>query len=38
VKADIVPGARAQVMRHQHQRGDRRLAPAGQGQTDDRGI
>src|SRR5207237_1133543 len=35
---DIMPGVMVQVMRYQYQQGDRRLAPAGQGQTDDRGI
>ena len=35
---DIMPGVMVQVMRYQYQQGDRRLSPAGQGQTDDRGI
>ena len=35
---DIMPGVSVQVMRYQYQQGDRRLMPAGQGQTDDRGI
>jgi hypothetical protein len=32
-----VPGAQVRVMRYQYQQGDRRLTPAGSGQTDDRG-
>jgi hypothetical protein len=35
---DVMPGVSVQVMRYQYQQGDRRLVPAGQGQTDDRGI
>src|ERR1051326_4162665 len=33
-----MPGTQVQVMRYQYQQGDRRLVPAGQGQTDDRGV
>src|SRR5262245_35841171 len=32
-----VPGAMVRVMRYQYLQGDRRLTPAGNGQTDDRG-
>ena len=32
-----VPGATVRVMRYQYLQGDRRLTPAGTGQTDDRG-
>ncbi len=32
-----VPGATVRVMRYQYMQGDRRLTPAGTGQTDDRG-
>jgi hypothetical protein len=32
-----VPGATVRVMRYQYMQGDRRLTPAGSGQTDDRG-
>src|SRR5262245_4302549 len=35
---DVMPGVSVQVMRYQYQQGDRRLVPAGQGQTDDRGV
>jgi hypothetical protein len=35
---DVMPGVNVQVMRYQYQQGDRRLVPAGQGQTDDRGV
>jgi Carboxypeptidase regulatory-like domain len=35
---DVMPGVVVAVMRYQYQQGDRRLVPAGQGQTDDRGI
>ena len=35
---DVMPGVAVQVMRYQYAQGDRRLAPAGQGQTDDRGV
>ena len=35
---DVMPGVQVQVMRYQYQQGDRRLVPAGQGQTDDRGV
>jgi Carboxypeptidase regulatory-like domain len=34
---EAVPGAMVRVMRYQYQQGDRRLTPAGTGQTDDRG-
>jgi carboxypeptidase family protein len=33
-----VPGASVRVMRYQYLQGDRRLTPAGTGQTDDRGL
>jgi hypothetical protein len=35
---DVMPGVSVAVMRYQYQQGDRRLIPAGQGQTDDRGV
>jgi hypothetical protein len=35
---DVMPGVNVQVMRYQNQQGDKRLVPAGQAQTDDRGI
>jgi hypothetical protein len=35
---DTMPGVQVQVMRYQYQQGDRRLVPAGQGQSDDRGV
>jgi protocatechuate 3,4-dioxygenase beta subunit len=35
---DVMPGVQVQVMRYQYQQGDRRLVPAGQAQTDDRGV
>lgn len=35
---DVMPGVQVQVMRYQYQQGDRRLVPAGNGQTDDRGV
>jgi hypothetical protein len=35
---DVMPGVNVQVMRYQYQQGDKRLVPAGQAQTDDRGI
>jgi hypothetical protein len=35
---DVMPGVSVEVMRYQYQQGDRRLVPAGQGQTDDRGV
>src|SRR4029077_16316401 len=35
---DVMPGVMVAVMRYQYQQGDRRLVPAGQAQTDDRGI
>jgi Carboxypeptidase regulatory-like domain len=35
---DVMPGVNVQVMRYQYQQGDRRLMPAGQAQTDDRGV
>src|SRR5712671_5621759 len=34
---DAMPGVMVRVMRYQYQQGDRRLAPAGVGQTDDKG-
>jgi hypothetical protein len=34
---EAVPGAMVRVMRYQYMQGDRRLTPAGNGQTDDRG-
>ncbi|MBI4486934.1 MAG: carboxypeptidase regulatory-like domain-containing protein, partial [Acidobacteria bacterium] len=34
---DPMPGATVRVMRYQYMQGDRRLTPAGTGQTDDRG-
>jgi hypothetical protein len=35
---DVMPGVMVSVMRYQYAQGDRRLTPAGQAQTDDRGI
>ncbi len=35
---DVMPGVMVSVMRYQYQQGDRRLVPAGSGQTDDRGV
>jgi hypothetical protein len=35
---DFMPGVTVAVMRYQYQQGDRRLTPAGQAQTDDRGV
>jgi len=35
---DVMPGVLVSVMRYQYLQGDRRLVPAGQAQTDDRGI
>jgi hypothetical protein len=35
---DVMPGVMVQVMRYQYQQGDRRLVPAGQAQSDDRGV
>jgi hypothetical protein len=35
---DVMPGVMVAVMRYQYQQGDRRLVPAGQAQTDDRGA
>ena len=35
---DTMAGVMVQVMRYQYQQGDRRLVPAGQGQSDDRGV
>jgi Carboxypeptidase regulatory-like domain len=35
---DVMPGVGVSVMRYQYLQGDRRLVPAGQGQTDDRGA
>jgi hypothetical protein len=34
---DAMPGVMVRVMRYQYQQGERRLTPAGNGQTDDRG-
>jgi hypothetical protein len=34
---DAMPGVTVRVMRYQYQQGDRRLTPAGSGQTDDKG-
>jgi hypothetical protein len=34
---DAMPGVMVRVMRYQYQQGDRRLVPAGNAQTDDRG-
>jgi Carboxypeptidase regulatory-like domain len=34
---DAMPGVAVRVMRYQYQQGERRLAPAGSAQTDDRG-
>ena len=34
---DVMPGVMVRVMRYQYLQGDRRLTPAGGGQTDDRG-
>jgi hypothetical protein len=34
---DAMPGVIVRVMRYQYQQGERRLAPAGNGQTDDKG-
>jgi hypothetical protein len=35
---DFMPGVTVAVLRYQYQQGDRQLAPAGRGQTDDRGV
>ncbi len=35
---DAMPGVTVRVMRYQYQQGERRLTPAGNGQTDDKGI
>jgi len=35
---DVMPGVAVQVLRYQYQQGNRQLTPAGQGQTDDRGV
>ncbi len=35
---DVMPGVMVSVQRYQYLQGDRRLTPAGQAQTDDRGI
>ncbi len=35
---EVMPGVVVSIMRYQYQQGDRRLVPAGQGQTDDRGV
>jgi hypothetical protein len=36
-EGEPVVGANVRIMRYQYQQGDRRLSPAGNGQTDDRG-
>ena len=36
-EGEPVVGANVRIMRYQYQQGDRRLSPAGSGQTDDRG-
>jgi hypothetical protein len=36
-EGEAMPGVMVRVMRYQYQQGDRRLAPAGVGQTDDKG-
>ena len=35
---DAMPGVMVQVLRYEYQQGDRRLVPAGQAQSDDRGV
>jgi hypothetical protein len=35
---DAMPGVMVRVMRYQYQQGERRLTPAGNGQTDDKGL
>ncbi|HXD74530.1 MAG TPA: carboxypeptidase-like regulatory domain-containing protein [Vicinamibacterales bacterium] len=35
---DAMPGVMVQILRYQYQQGDRRLAPSGQAQSDDRGV
>jgi carboxypeptidase family protein len=35
---DVMPGVNVSVMRYQYLQGDRRLVPAGNAQTDDRGV
>jgi hypothetical protein len=35
---DVMPGVTVSVMRYQYLQGDRRIVPAGQAQTDDRGV
>jgi hypothetical protein len=35
---DVMPGVAVSLMRYQYMQGDRRLVPAGQAQTDDRGV
>jgi Carboxypeptidase regulatory-like domain len=35
---DVMPSVAVQVLRYQYQQGNRQLTPAGQGQTDDRGV
>jgi protocatechuate 3,4-dioxygenase beta subunit len=35
---DAMPGVTVRVMRYQYQQGERRLTPAGNGQTDDKGL
>ena len=35
---DVMPGVAVQLLRYQYQQGNRQLTPAGQGQTDDRGV
>ena len=36
-EGDAMPGVMVRVMRYQYQQGERRLTPAGNGQTDDKG-
>src|SRR6516225_47805 len=35
---DPMPGVMVRIMRYQYQQGERRLTPAGNGQTDDKGL
>jgi hypothetical protein len=35
---DAMPGVMVRVMRYQYQQGEKRLTPAGNGQTDDKGL
>ena len=35
---DAMPGVMVRIMRYQYQQGERRLTPAGNGQTDDKGL